>query len=202
MRALALLLLVASSCSPRSEAANAAPSQASVENAPPLKVVQPYRVKQQGGGLGVFVDEAVVFHRVGDEAEPIWVLERRRRDENVGKVTVRNDWIDGRTCAALATVLDAMGEIPPVAMAGRNTQPRGWVSDTPQVTLIGPPTGGLAGDLVLRRDLSGPVSRWWWASGKALETCWTVKKPYIAGAYDLTAKLSTAQDEVEVMRPY
>jgi hypothetical protein len=203
MRNLVVLVLLAAlpASAAQAPARQIAPSIASTE-APSLKVSQPYRVKQQGGGLGIFVDEAVVFHRISEGPGPVWVMERRRRDQNVGVVTFRHDWIDGRTCPALEKAIAEIGRLPPIAMAGLDTEPRGWVSDVPEVTLIGPPAGGRMGDLVLRRDLMGPVSRWWRASSKALETCWRAKQPYIAGAYDLRSKLSTAQDEVEIMRPY
>lgn len=181
--------------------AKTAPLQTRAENAPAVEVRTPYRVKQQGGGLGVLVDEAVVFHEIGAGPSRVWVVEHRRRDQKVGVVTFRYEWIDGRACPALDKVILEIGRIPPIAMAGPDTEPKGWVSDVPEVTLIGPPAGGRMGDLVVRRDLMGPVSRWWRASSQALETCWQAKMPYVAGAYDLRPKLATAADEVEIMRP-
>lgn len=176
-------------------------SPASSPLAPPVAVRQTYRVKQQGGGLGVFVDEAVVFHEVGEGAARVWVVERRRRDDKMGQTTLRYEWIDGRECPALADVLVKIGGLPAVSISGPKPEPRGWISDTPEVTLIGPTAGGREGDTVLQRDVGGAVSEWWWRSGKALETCWTPRKPYIAGAYDLRSTLSTAQGEVNVMKP-
>ncbi len=203
MRNLVVLVLLAAlpASAAQAPARQVAPSIASTE-APALKVSQPYRVKQQGGGLGIFVDEAVVFHEVGEGSSRVWVAEHRRRDQRMGVVSFRYEWIDGRSCPALETVIADIGRLPPIKMAGLETQSGAWVSDTSDVTLIGPPAGGYMGDLVLRRDMMGPVSRWWWASTKALEACWQAKRPYIPGAYDLRSKLSTAQDEVEIMRPY
>ena len=175
---------------------------ASENNAPSVRVRQVYRVKQQGGGLGVFVDEAAVFHEVGEGRSRVWIVERRRRDERLGAVTLRYEWIDGRTCAALERLIAALSQLPPSSMAGLETEPQGWVSDVPEVTLVGPPAGGRHGDLLVRRDLMGPVSSWWRGGEKTLEGCWQSKKPYIPGAYDLRPRLATAQDEVEVMRPY
>jgi hypothetical protein len=203
MRNLLVLILLAAfpSSAQQSAARQSAPSIAPAE-APPLKDSQPYRVKQQGGGLGIFVDEAVVFHEVGEGPSRVWAAERRRRDQRMGVVSLRYEWIDGRTCPALERVIADIGRLPPIKMAGLDTEPRGAFSDVTEVTLIGPPAGGGMRDLVLRRDEMGPVSRWWWAAAKALETCWQAKQPYVAGAHDLHSKLSTAQDEVEIMRPY
>lgn len=180
----------------------AAPSAQAEHNAPPVAVRTSYRVKQQGGGLGVFIDEAALFYEVDAAPKRIWVVERRRRDQKLGVVSTRYDWIDGRSCPALEAVITDIGRLPPIAMAGSDTQAKGAVFDVPSVTLIGPPAGGMSEDLVLRRDVTGPVSRWWWKSEKALENCWTPRKPYVAGAYDLRSRLSTTQDEIEVMRPY
>jgi hypothetical protein len=177
-------------------------SSAAEENAPPLPVHIVYRVKQEGGGLGVMVDEAVVFHQVDKSTGPIWVVERRRRDQKLSKITYRYEWIDGRTCPALREVIAAIGKLPPTPFAGAQTQPDGWVSDTPYVTLMGPPRFGRMGDFMLQRDLKGPVSQWWWDSEKKLESCWSAKQPYIPGAYDLRPRLTTVQGEAEIMRPY
>jgi hypothetical protein len=198
---LASALAGASGGQPAPPAREGTPLAAAPE-APPLRVRQVYRVKQQGGGLGVFVDEAAVFHEVGQGPARVWVVERRRRDDRLGKVSFRYDWVDGRQCPALEGVVAAIGRLPPTAMAGLDTEPQGWISDLSVVTLMGPPKGGRAGDLVLRRDLAGPVSRWWSDGAKLLEPCWQTQKPYVAGAYDLRSQLETAESEAEAMRPY
>lgn len=198
MRALLVLMIAVSF---PGSATTAAPRQTGVESSQRLQVRTQYRVQQQGGGIGVFVDEAAVFHQIGTGASRIWVVEHRRRDQKMGVVTYRYEWIDGRNCPALDKVIAEIGRLPPIAMAGLDTQPKGWVSDTPEVTLIGPPAGGRMGDVVVRRDLQGPVSRWWWSSSKALEPCWQTQQPYVEGAYDLRPRLSSAADEVEIMRP-
>lgn len=141
-------------------------------NAPEILVELVYRVKQQGGGLGTYVDEAAVFNRAGQGAAAVWVVEHRRRDERMGRVFYRYDWIDGRNCPALEGVIAALAKLPPAALAGLDTAPRGWISDRPEVTVMGPPAGGRIGDLLVRRDLAGPVSQWWQDAAKPLETCW------------------------------
>lgn len=201
MRMLALPLLLAfSACSAPPEPAKAAPPQASTENAPRVPVRLSYRVQQQGGGLGVFVDEAAVFYEVGDPPERVWVLERRRRDQKMGVVTFRVDWVDGRECPALEAEVAKIARLPPAGMAGLDTRSGVMISDTSDVTLMGPAAHD-DGDFVLRRDTMGPVSRWWGAASKALEGCWRPKRPYITGAYDLQSRLGSAQDEVRVMSP-
>lgn len=194
---LALLALIAVPMPALGEPPAAAPGTGDA----PLRVLMPYRVKQQGGGLGNFVDEAAVFYEVGRGPGRIWIVERRRRDQKMGKVSFRYDWIDGRGCPALEGVIADLARLPPAGMAGLLTEPRGWVSDIPYVTLIGPPAGGQAGDILLRRDLDGPVSRWWRSAEGRLADCWRPDQPYVANAYDLRPHLASARDEVEVMGP-
>jgi hypothetical protein len=201
MRFLALAsLLFVSACSAPPEPVNAAPPQVDVPNAPSIPVRTSYRVQQHGGGLGIFVDEAAVFYEVGDASRRTWVLERRRRDQKMGVVTLRADWIDGRACPALEETVAKIGRLPPIAMAGLDTRSGVVVSDASEVTLMGPAARD-DGDFVLRRDTMGPVSGWWREASKSLESCWQPEQPYIAGAYDIRPRLGSAQDELDVMRP-
>ena len=163
-------------------AASAAQAQ---NEARPAPVSLTYRLKQQGGGLGIFIDEAAVVSAVGAGADRVWVVEGRRRDSRLGKVTLRHAWIDGRACPALRPVLEAVARLPAVGIAHPDAAPGGWVSDTPQVTLIGPTADGGAGDLVLRRDMGGPVSRWkaagsWRPAGR--NACLTSPAPTTSGS--------------------
>ena len=147
------------------------------------------------------MDEAGVNSEVGGPRDRVWVLERRRVDQRLGVATYRHEWIDGRACPALQAAIEALGRLPPIAMAGAATAPIGWVSDTPEVTLIGPRAGGRTGDLLLRRDLAGPVSTWWWESSEKLDACWRPTRPDMPGAHDLRPRLGSVQEEAEVMRP-
>ena len=83
------------------------------------------------------MDEAGVNSEVGGPRDRVWVLERRRVDRRLGVATYRHEWIDGRACPALQAAIEALGRLPPIAMAGAATAPTGWDSDTPEVTLIG-----------------------------------------------------------------
>ncbi len=182
-------------------AAGLALSSPATANDDSVPVQTAYRVKQKGGGLGIFIDEAAVFYEVGKGPGTVWVLERRRRDQKMGVVSLHHEWIDGRTCPALAETIGKIARLPPVSMAGLDTAPKATYSDSTDVTLMGPVAGGASGDFALRRDTNGPTSLWWRAAQKALEPCWAPRKPYIAGAYGLQSRLSSAQDEVDVMRP-
>lgn len=138
-----------------------------------LPVTTIYTIKQSGGGLGVMVDEIVVVQLAGGGSDDhAWIVERRRHDVRMGKNTFRHQWIDGRICPALAGVLAGIGKLPPIRFIGPDAMAGGWRSDTPYVTLMGPPADFQLGEIVLRRDLAGPVSQWWWSAEKALEPCW------------------------------
>lgn len=182
-------------------AAAASGSLAAEPEAPEIPVQIVYRVKQQGGGLGHFVDEAVVVSAAGTGAARVWVAERRWRETMLGKVSMRAEWIDSRACPALATALTDLSHLSPADFAPPTARPSIGVTDTPEVTVIGPVSGGSHVDRILRRDLAGPVSRWWWTASKALASCWQAAMPYIPGAYGLRARLASADDEVEAMRP-
>lgn len=119
----------------------------------------------------------------------------------MSEVTMRADWIDGRTCPALTTSLRALAATPATTFAGPDAALTIPPTDTPAVTVTAPPAGGQLSGRLLRRDTGGPISKWWRTSSTALEDCWQAKMPYVAGAYDLRAHLSSAVDEVEAMRP-
>ena len=149
----------------------AAPAAADPWGGLPVRTI--YTIKQTGGGLGVMVEQIVVVQLAGGgDADQAWFVEQRRHDVRMGKSTFRHQWIDGRKCPALAGVLAAIGKLPPIGFAGPDNMGAGWRSDTPYVTLMGPPADHQLGEVVLRRDLSGPVSQWWWSAEKTLEPCW------------------------------
>lgn len=176
----------------------AGPAAADPLGGPPVRTV--YTIKQKGGGLGVMVDEIVIVQLAGAGADQAWVLERRRFDQNLAKKTFRHQWIDGRTCPAVAGVLDRIWKLAPVGFAGPDITSSGWVSDTPSVSLMGPPAGYRMGDFVLRRDMGGPVSKWWWSSEAALESCWREAGVAVGGDY-VWPKLGSDEEAVAAGRP-
>lgn len=166
------ILLAAFACA-LSTASAAAPG-------PPPEDLHPqpwYVLTREGGGMGRYTDDVVVFSKVRGDRATFWVAERVRSEKYVGlkPPEVTRQWIDGRRCPALAGVL-AKGVAAPVrAMAPPTTKEEsGWVSDTPVVRLSGPASGtDNPGARVSRSDFMGPLARWWRESDKALQTCWS-----------------------------
>ena len=159
----------------------------------PLRVETVYTVKQQGGGLGIFVDQTVLIQSVSRRGETVWVVERRERRQNVGRKTQLHQWIDGRRCAPLKDVLAGIAKLPPAQFERADRKDRGWISDTPYVTLTGPLANGRGGETLARVDLAGPVSRWWRDSETRLAPCWR-DGPMSVGGSAVPAKLATDED--------
>ena len=159
-----------------------------------------YTVKEQGGGLGVGVDQIVLFQLVRYRSETLWVAERRRHDWRLRQRTFQHQWIDSRTCAALDDVVTKIGGLQPLRFAGPSDLDGGWISDIPYVTLIGPSVGGRKGTALMQRDLGGEISKWWWSSQKALAPCWR-DVPVLVGDRTVLPKLETDDDAVTAGRP-
>lgn len=188
----AAILLVAVACGALSTASAAAPG-------PPPSDLSPqpwYVLTQEGGGMGRFTDDVVVFSKVRGGRATFWIAERVRSEKYVGlkPPEVTRQWIDGRRCPALAGVL-ARGVATPVrAMAPpTTTEESGGVSDTPVTRLSGPASGtGNPGARVSRSDYMGPLARWWRESDKALQACWTVN-PVADGPARIRPQLATPE---------
>lgn len=166
----------------------------------PFRATTIYTVKQQGGGLGIFVDQIVVFEQVTNHGETAWVVERRRHDQQLSKRTFQHQWIDGRSCAPLADVLKRIGQLPPPRFAAPGDKDGGWMSDASYVTLIGPIAGGRLGTTMMQRDLGGAISKWWWESEKALAPCWQ-DLGVLVGDGSVLPKLDTDDDAAAAGRP-
>jgi hypothetical protein len=174
-------------------AALAAPGagvQAQVFHGPTLV----YTVKQQGGGLGAFIDEIVVVQALAEGSGDVWVAERRFHEDRLGKLSFKHQWIDGRTCPALVKVFDALSRLPAPTFAPPEPFTGGWMSDTPYVTVMGPPAKGQLGERIARRDLGGPISLWWRRDAdKALAACWQNLPPLVDGG-TVPSQLSSDED--------
>ena len=177
-----------------------ATSLAHAQDAAPFRAATIYTVKQQGGGLGIFVDQIVIFQQVSYRSEKVWVAERRRHDQRLGKRTFQHDWIDGRTCPQLADVLAGIGRLPPARFAGPADKDGGWISDSAYVTLIGPAAGSRWGTALMQRDLGGDLSKWWWEAEKSLGSCWQ-DRIVIVGDGSVLPKLDTDDAAVAAGRP-
>ena len=153
-----------------------------------------YTIKQQGGGLGVFVDEIVVVQNLAEGSGEVWIAERRFHENRLRKQTFRHQWIDGRTCPALVKVFADLSRIPAASFAPPEPFAGSWMSDTAYVTVMGPPAKGQLGERVARRDLGGPISRWWRQDAdRALAACWQDLPPLVDGG-TVSAQLSTDED--------
>lgn len=162
----------------------------SAQDAHGLRVETLYTVKQQGGGLGLMIDEIVVIQAVSRSGERVWVAERRFHRTFLNEQTFRHQWIDGRTCPALEIALAGIDQLPPIKFAGPSQTQRGGMTDIPAVTMIGPSTNGYP---VAQTDVGGPISQWWRDSGKALEPCWS-NRMVLIGDGTAPAKLATDED--------
>jgi hypothetical protein len=173
---------------------------ARAEEPEPFRVATVYTVKEQGGGLGVFVDQIVVFQRVSYRDDKLWVVERRRHDQRMGDRTYQHQWIDGRSCPPLTDALAQIGTLPPSRFSGPADNANGWVSDTPYVTLTGPASGGRSGAMLMLRDLGGDLSRWWRQTEKILASCWQ-DNMVLVGDATVLPKLDTDEAAVQAGRP-
>lgn len=165
---------------------------------PPLELSPTawYVLTREGGGMGRFTDDVVVFSKVRAGRATFWIAERVKSEKHVGQKPpeITRQWIDGRRCPALSGVL-AKGVAAPVRAMARptTTDEPGWVSDTPVTRLSGPASGtGNPGARVSRSDYIGPLARWWRESDKALQTCWSVN-PVADGPARLRPQLATPE---------
>jgi len=138
-----------------------------------------YRLSVDGGGMGHEIDETVLFIRIEprDDSKPFWVVERRVKERMIRReLQDAHQWIDGRTCPAVARMLREVTQLPPLTVVG--SDPAYWSpppSDTPRTRFAGPAVvqdERWAGVEVIRSEYFGPVARWWNLGQKALEGCW------------------------------
>lgn len=160
-----------------------------------------YRVTETGGGLGIFVDQTIVFLRAGGGTVPMrWVVERVRRDRNWcgrrsdGKCAPlderRHDWIDGDACPQLIAVLRDLSKIPPPGFSDPE-RPESWmVSDSTLLTVEGRPAAPIVekgswprqiAQTLSISEYSGPYQDWWHKGEQVLAGCWKAEAPRAAG---------------------
>lgn len=150
-------------------------------------------VSTGGGGYGGSSSLRVVISRrttTGAHGEvladppPAWVLRRETEQTwgmgaRAGQTEKTVKWVDGRTCSALAKVMDGIDALPPVKpyrwreikdayIGAPPTHSGGW-----SLSMWGP---GMMGETL--DDLSGDtVGAWWVRANKALEPCWRDEEP-------------------------
>jgi hypothetical protein len=154
--------------------------------------IERYRVTQQGGGLGVDVDETMVVSVVIEGGRKRWIAERRRHDrDRCGGRTDRrcaqtdrtvHDWIDGDACPKLTAAFVDLARLRLSGFAPPWRSGVDTVSDTPLVTVSGTPDrmSGLGARLSLAA-FTGPVVEWWTRSERLLAPCWTTRPPMSNG---------------------
>lgn len=139
-----------------------------------------YRLSVDGGGMGHEIDDTVLFVRIAprDDSKPFWIVERRFKEVRPGlhQPVDTHQWIDGRTCPAVAALLQEVAKLPPLVLLVPDAPERSPPPfDVPRTRLAGPAVvqgDRWAGVEVIRSEYFGPVARWWALGQKALEGCW------------------------------
>lgn len=144
-----------------------------------------YRVTQHGGGLGIWIDETVVFSVAAEP--PRWVAERTRRDSNwcgrtergkgcVSTVISTHEWIDGALCPELLRSLQALAAVHVEGFVDPMQVDLTTVSDTPLLEVTGPSTNAAGFEASLKVSaFSGPFVDWWRQSDARLKGCWSIR---------------------------
>ncbi|WP_010544342.1 hypothetical protein [Sphingomonas elodea] len=150
-----------------------------------------YTVTNVGGGLGVFVDEKVIFGIASrGPAGPRWIAERVRHDRHwcgkqgtdgkcIATETRVHDWLDGATCTAVAPAFAALWAIPPAGFAPARDFV--IVSDSSTVTIKGSTTqAGFFTDISVSQE-AGDFATWWHNSSNSWKSCWQQAAPLVEG---------------------
>ena len=148
-----------------------------------------FRLSEVGGGLGVSVDKTVVFFAVREKeksgAPLYWYAEQRAVDDDwcggkdaadgrcVRKISEVHQWLDGRSCPALAKVLTAISDLPARRLAPSDSLIESYQSDTPLISLEGwAAVQDGFGVKLTQSEYSGALVRWWRAGEAVLKPCW------------------------------
>jgi hypothetical protein len=154
-----------------------------------------YRVDEHGGGLGVVLDQTVIFVALADKR---WIAERTRRDRNwcmkrpaggtcePGDVR-SHDWIDSAACPQIVDILRDLSAITPPLFASPDVASYWILSDSSLLTITGRPQSGapfpgVGGEERLSvSQYGGPYRDWCSRSEKALGGCWKSYVPMDKG---------------------
>lgn len=150
-----------------------------------------YTVTNVGGGLGVYVDETVLFGIVpGGSGGPRWVAERVRRDRHfcgkqdaggkcIATDTAVHDWLDGTNCKTVAPAFTALWAIRPAGFAP--VRDFVIVSDSSTVTIKGTTTqAGFFTEISVSQD-AGDFATWWYKASNRWKPCWQQAAPMVEG---------------------
>jgi hypothetical protein len=112
--------------------------------------------------------ESLALRQVASSAGTFWMAERRKRTTaGITGPTIRieRQWIDGRRCPGLATVVESIAAIPPPPKPTGTIPPFHGAS-----VYLG--ALGAGGAYAVRWDYEGPVTAWWRQTQDALKPCW------------------------------
>lgn len=136
---------------------------------------------ENGGGLGVEVDNTVVFSELDLGRTRIWLVERNSnksdwcgrtgRRQCIATHTSSMDWIDGRRCGSLHPLLLQLEQV----RAEERTAAHSDLSDTPLLSLLTFKDGQLETQRLA--EYVGPLVGWWQSAQKQLAPCWTKIRP-------------------------
>ena len=137
-----------------------------------------YRITEEGGGLGIFVYDVIVFARPEDGR---WVGQRWRQDDVLGKTKRTHDWIDSRACPQLAAVLDSLATLPKIGILPPDrADSQSLALDVTTVSVTGP--ASVDGETrITLSDRRGAVRAWWRRSSEMLQPCWQADPPRVDG---------------------
>jgi hypothetical protein len=140
------------------------------------------------GGFYTGYHQTISISRAQEAGRQFWVAERRYRTTQGPSgptIVLKHQWIDGRLCPQLASVVSAIDALP---------RPP---SDNPK-----PPFHGFRvnvspsknGEGARRHDYEGPVTTWWRTADDRLASCWQEKAVVVDGAA-LSPSLDSDQAE-------
>ncbi len=143
-----------------------------------------YRVTERGGGLGVMVDQTVIFWVSSPpSAHPRWIAERNRRLDNacgrsepgkgcIATSQIDHDWVDSATCPALVPSLNDLAQLPIPGFAPPASVNFSFASDSSFVEVTGSPRGQAGiGARIAYGEYIDPVASWWRHAQINLQPC-------------------------------
>lgn len=148
-----------------------------------------YVVSLEHDAMGQSTENVFLFSRVEPRESGrliFWIVERSLQHKGLSfnPPKTSHDWIDGRKCPALASVLADISAIPKMQIVAANRE----ISirppaDFPRLRISGPEAGEdtIGGARVSRSDYMEGSSKWWFKAEKRLEPCWT-KAPVASDA--------------------
>ncbi len=137
-----------------------------------------YRITEEGGGRGIFVNSVTVLTRPEDGR---WVAERWREDDVLTKKKIVHDWIDSRTCPQLLEVLGSLTTLPKNGLLTPDrARAQSLAFDVTTVSVTGP--ASVDGETrITLSDRLGSIYGWWMRSSEMLKPCWQADPPKVGG---------------------